>query len=197
MTEREREDRYHRFGGDIFSTIGELNTFMGTSQIRVVLSARSGREKINRCGVDVDLSSIAILFFTVLPQVPVAGRLFPCRWRGANEIAFVTTIYNKLTLSNDVDFEFSTEFEIARKALDIFWVETTFGLWPSETVSHTCVRRLRQVLGLRLQRSARSNTNTRGDNEGATTGRGTSTLNHAIRTLPAHPTLVVLSDRYG
>ena len=69
-----------------------------------------------------------------------------------NEIAFeseVTTIYNKLTLSNDVDFEFSTEFEIARKALDeledeVVEAETTFGLWPSGTgnilssSSHTC-----------------------------------------------------------
>ena len=70
-----------------------------------------------------------------------------------NEIAFeseVTTIYNKLTLSNDVDFEFSTEFEIARKALDeledeVVEAETTFGLWPSGTGNilsssnfHTC-----------------------------------------------------------
>ena len=70
-----------------------------------------------------------------------------------NEIAFeseVTTIYNKLTLSNDVDFEFSTEFEVARKALDeledeVVEAETTFGLWPSGTgnilsssSSHNC-----------------------------------------------------------
>ena len=70
-----------------------------------------------------------------------------------NEIAFeseVTTICNKLTLSNDVDFEFSTEFEVARKALDeledeVVEAETTFGLWPSGTgnilsssSSHNC-----------------------------------------------------------
>ena len=70
-----------------------------------------------------------------------------------NEIAFeseVTIIYNKLTLSNDVDFEFSTEFEVARKALDeledeVVEAETTFGLWPSGTgnilsssSSHNC-----------------------------------------------------------
>jgi hypothetical protein len=85
-----------------------------------------------------------ILFFCCLLQPPkvFAVQKWPLKLHsnssvslesGENNILFdsdVTTIYNKLTLYADVDFDFSTEFELAAKSLeelevDVFDAETS------------------------------------------------------------------------